>query len=128
MEFQVEELTKSAEEVELMGMDTKTSITMDAIKQKLIDTEEKLGQNAALTGRLIAKERECNDELQEARQELISVSRLLLDYPMTSCASGSYALAESTYQIFAKTTMRPGKCYCLIVRILRLNQTRFGQV
>ncbi|KAJ8439871.1 hypothetical protein Cgig2_003937 [Carnegiea gigantea] len=45
---------------------------MDAIKQKLIDTEEKLEQNAALTGPLIAKERECNDELQEARQELIS--------------------------------------------------------
>lgn len=70
--LQVDELTKSAEEVELMGMDTKTRITMDAIKQKLIDTEEKLEQNAALTGPLIAKERECNDELQEAPQELIS--------------------------------------------------------
>jgi len=41
VELQAQELTKSAEEVELMGMDTETRITMDAIKQKLGNTNRK---------------------------------------------------------------------------------------
>lgn len=53
---------------------------METIEKDLKDKEEDLEQMEALNQALIVKERQSNDELQEARKELINVLSLSLSY------------------------------------------------
>lgn len=54
--------------------DMEVKKNMDAIKEDLKEKEEELESMEALQQALVIKERKSNDELQEARKELISVS------------------------------------------------------
>lgn len=60
--------------MEHMGRDEETKKRMEAINEELKEKEEELGDLEDLTQALIIKERKCNDELQEARKEMITVS------------------------------------------------------
>ena len=74
LELQIEQLKGAAHVMEHMGRDVETQKRMDAIKEELMEKEEELEDLEQLTQALIVKERKCNDELQEARKELINVS------------------------------------------------------
>ena len=62
------------EEVEDSEMKTK----MEKIQKELEEKEEELDGLEDLNQTLIVQERKCNDELQDARKELIKVSLFLL--------------------------------------------------
>ena len=53
--------------------DMDMKIKMDEIQEELKEKEEELDDLEALNQALVVKERKSNDELQEARKELISV-------------------------------------------------------
>lgn len=77
LELQIEQLKGAAQVMEHMGRDTETKKKMDAIVDELKEKEEELEDLEALTQTLVVKERKCNDELQDARKELIAVSVFL---------------------------------------------------
>jgi hypothetical protein len=52
---------------------------MDAIREDLMEKEEELEGSEALQQALVIKERKSNDELQDARKELIMVCSILLN-------------------------------------------------
>ena len=56
-----------------MGGDKEFKEKMDEIEETLKEKEEDLEDVEALHQALVVKERKCNDELQEARKELINV-------------------------------------------------------
>lgn len=52
---------------------------MDAIREDLMEKEEELEGSEALQQALVIKERKSNDELQDARKELIMVCSIFLN-------------------------------------------------
>lgn len=88
MELQIEQLKGAAQVMEHMGRDTETQKKMDSIVEELKEKEEELEDLEALTQTLVVKERKCNDELQDARKELITVSILvtIINLKCSACA------------------------------------------
>lgn len=81
LKLEIERLKGALQVVRHMGEEDEDAET----KQKLVEIEENLKQKKeeleyfdALNQTLIVKERKCNDELQEARKELITVNKHLL--------------------------------------------------
>lgn len=72
--MQIEQLKGAAHVTEHMGRDAETREKMEKINKELKETEDELEDIEALTQALIVKERKCNDELQDARKEMISVN------------------------------------------------------
>lgn len=74
LELEIEQLKGAAQVVEHMGRDNETKKRMEDINKQLKEKEEELEDVEDLTQALVVKERKCNDELQDARKELITVS------------------------------------------------------
>ncbi|XP_021716137.1 protein INVOLVED IN DE NOVO 2-like [Chenopodium quinoa] len=72
LELEIEQLKGAAQVMEHMGRDSETKKKMEEINEDLKDKEEELECLDALYQTLIVKERNCNDELQDARKELIT--------------------------------------------------------
>ncbi|XP_021720844.1 factor of DNA methylation 4-like isoform X2 [Chenopodium quinoa] len=72
LELEIEQLKGAAQVMEHMGRDSETKKKMEEINEDLKDKEEELECLDALHQTLIVKERNCNDELQDARKELIT--------------------------------------------------------
>ncbi|KAL9235309.1 hypothetical protein vseg_010076 [Gypsophila vaccaria] len=73
LELQIEQLRGAAQVLEHMGRDAETKKEMEEINEKLKESEEQLEDLEDLTQTLIIKERNSNDELQDARKELITL-------------------------------------------------------
>ena len=99
--------------MEHMGRDDETKKRMEAINEELKEKEEELDDLEALTQTLIIKERKCNDELQEARKEMITVS--LISFNITNSESTACAIAKITvfcsYTMFSLQGLRERKAY-----------------
>lgn len=76
LELEIERMRGALHVMKHMGEDGDMEVkkNMDAIKEDLKEKEEELESMEALQQALVIKERKSNDELQEARKELISVS------------------------------------------------------
>lgn len=76
LKLEIRHLTGNLQVVKHMGDDGDEEVKEKflAIQQELEEKEEELQDIEALSQALIVKERNSNDELQEARKELISVS------------------------------------------------------
>ena len=76
LELEIERMRGALHVMKHMGEDGDMEVkkNMDAIKEDLKEKEEELEHMEALQQALVIKERKSNDELQEARKELISVS------------------------------------------------------
>ncbi|KNA07595.1 hypothetical protein SOVF_170410 [Spinacia oleracea] len=72
LELEIEQLKGAAQVVEHMGRDNETKKRMEDINKQLKEKEEELEDVEDLTQALVVKERKCNDELQDARKELIT--------------------------------------------------------
>lgn len=76
LELEIERMKGALQVMKHMGEDEDLEVKskMDTIRQELKEKEEELEVLEDLNQALIVKERKTNDELQEARKELISVS------------------------------------------------------
>lgn len=102
LELQIEQLKGAAHVMEHMGRDVETQKRMDAIKEELMEKEEELEDLEQLTQALIVKERKCNDELQEARKELINGLRPSRAIRATVGVRNMGILEEKAFEIAAK--------------------------
>ncbi|XP_023904334.1 factor of DNA methylation 4 [Quercus suber] len=77
LELEIERMRGALHVMKHMGEDGDMEVkkNMDAIKEDLKEKEEELENMEALQQALVIKERKSNDELQEARKELISGMR-----------------------------------------------------
>lgn len=75
LELEIERMRGALQVMKHMGEngDMDMKIKMDEIQEELKEKEEELDDLEALNQALVVKERKSNDELQEARKELISV-------------------------------------------------------
>lgn len=75
MELEIEELKGKLEVKKHMGGDDDGVIQqkIDKMNQQLVEKKDELEGLEDLNQQLLAKERQSNDELQEARKELIEV-------------------------------------------------------
>lgn len=80
LELEVERMKGALQVMKHMSEDKEIKIKMDEIEETLKDKEEELENEEALHQALVVKERKCNDELQEARKELINVCTSLFSY------------------------------------------------
>ena len=76
LELQVQRMRGSIQVMRHMGEDGDVELKkkMDAVEQDLREKEQDLEDLESLSQTLIIKERQSNDELQQARKELINVS------------------------------------------------------
>lgn len=76
LELEIERMKGAKEIIRHMGEegDTEAEKKKILIEQELREKEEELENLGSLNQTLIIKERKCNDEVQEARKELIQVS------------------------------------------------------
>lgn len=76
LELEIERMRGAKEIIRHMGEegDTESEKKKILIEQELREKEEELENLGSLNQTLIIKERKCNDEVQEARKELIQVS------------------------------------------------------
>ena len=75
LELEIERMRGALQVMKHMreNRDMDMKIKMDEIQEELKEKEEELDDLEALNQALVVKERKSNDELQEARKELISV-------------------------------------------------------
>ena len=75
LELEIERLKGTAEVMKHMGEegDKEAENNMNSIELELKEKEEELDALEAINQALIVKERKTNDEVQEARKELINV-------------------------------------------------------
>ena len=79
LELEIERMRGALQVMKHMGEeDLEVQRKMEAIKLDLKDKEEDLEAMEELNQALIIKERKSNDELQDARKELISVSNVFM--------------------------------------------------
>lgn len=76
-----EHLMKLAEAQKVRRMKKK----IESLKETLKEKEENLEHLESLNHALLNKERKSNDEVQDARKELINVSLLLVGYLFADC-------------------------------------------
>lgn len=97
LELEIEQLRGAAQVMEHMGGDTETRKRMDAIKEELQEKEEELEAEEELAQALIVKERKTNDELQEARKEMIN---MLKDSKAVRASIGVKAMGVLDQKVF----------------------------
>lgn len=85
LELEIQRMRGALEVIKHMGddTDTETKKRMDVIRADLQEKEEELEDLDALNQTLMVKERKTNDELQDARKELINVSSF--SFPFVVC-------------------------------------------
>jgi hypothetical protein len=78
LELEIECMKNSLQIMKHMGEDEDLDVKkkMDTVREELKDKEEELDGLEQLNQALIIKERKTNDELQDARKELISASTI----------------------------------------------------
>ena len=81
LELEIERMRGALHVMEHMSEDGDMEVKrkMDAIREDLMEKEEELEGSEALQQALVIKERKSNDELQDARKELIMVCSILLN-------------------------------------------------
>ena len=73
LEMEIEELKGKMQVMSHLGDDTKVQEEIKKMNHKLEEKMEEMGSIEDLNQTLLKKERQSNDELQEARKELIKV-------------------------------------------------------
>ena len=73
LEMEIEELKGKMQVMSHLGDDTKVQEEIKKMNDKLEEKMEEMGSIEDLNQTLLKKERQSNDELQEARKELIKV-------------------------------------------------------
>lgn len=87
LEMEIEELKGKMEVMKHLGNadDEAVQTKMKEMNEELEDKIDNLDSLESLNQTLLAKERETNDELQEARKALIEVRKLVASYLLSEC-------------------------------------------
>lgn len=109
LELEIQQLKGQLQVMQHMGAEEDSTVKnkIDELSSELNEKIEEMEDMEALNQTLVVKERKSNDELQEARKELVSVrtfrwSRRLSFYPRI-CAEelAFYSLPRATVVVFA---------------------------